>query len=92
MKLYLNMKVLSEDLKGVSFESSKILNKKMDKPSTGRNSNAVSDIMLAQLSRFSMHGVSTELGYLKYVTDPADYKYTNYDNDAAADADALYNL
>ena len=72
----------------------------MDKHSGGRNSNAVSDIMLAQLSRFSMHGVSTELGYpccghrrqLKYVTDPADYKYTNYDNDAAADADALYNL
>ena len=61
MKLYLNMKVLSEDLKGVLFESSKILNKKMDKLSTGRNSNAVSDIMLAQLSRFSMQGVSTEL-------------------------------
>ena len=39
----------------------KILNKKMDKPSCGRNSNAVSDIMLAQLSRFSMQGVSTEL-------------------------------
>ena len=56
----------------------KILNKKLDKPSGGRNNAAVSDVMLAQLARFAAHGVKTELGYpcghrrqLRYVTDPA---------------------
>ena len=39
----------------------KILNKKLDRPSGGRNNAAVSDVMLAQLARFAAHGVKTEL-------------------------------
>ena len=56
----------------------KILHNKADKIGGGKNGNAVSQDMLDQLHRFSMHGVSTELGYpcghrrlLKYCTDPA---------------------
>jgi hypothetical protein len=55
----------------------KILHNKVDKPSGGRNNVAVTDVMLAQLSRFAAHGVKTELGYpcghrrqLRFVTDP----------------------
>ena len=44
----------------------KILYQKVDKPCGGRNSNAVSDLMLAQLSRFASNGVCTELGYPWY--------------------------
>ena len=65
----------------------KILNKKVDKPSGGRNNAAVSDVMLAQLARFAALGVKTELGYprrqLRYVTDPAccsAYSVANYEH------------
>ena len=42
----------------------KILHNQSDKVGFGgRNNNAVSDDMIEQLHRFSMHGVPTELGY-----------------------------